>query len=52
MERGSGAPRRLRARNVQEYSIAKNDGISAGYNSYMAPDLVASDSLLVPVRGY
>lgn len=27
-----------RIRNVQEYSIATNDGISSGYNSYIAPD--------------
>jgi hypothetical protein len=27
-----------RIRNVQSYSIATNDGVSAGYNSYIAPD--------------
>lgn len=27
-----------RIRNVQEYSFYTNDGVSAGYNSYIAPD--------------
>ena len=27
-----------RIRNVQAYSLATNDGISAGYNSYISPD--------------
>jgi hypothetical protein len=27
-----------RIRNTQEYSYSTNDGVSAGYNSYIAPD--------------